>query len=366
MQKQFRHLLRFVAWAFVVQCTGAQTSAVKSLLSGSISWAIDPAFVHGERFVDFTVLTAFEIRAQDEIDCTFKLNQEIQCSSTAMLDRFGRICIDRYARNWGTNRMRPVATYTGWCPVDDIPVDAPVLGGSRNNFVVMDKRNINGLNVVFGKKKVTAQVDTATTGLVAYLMLDPEAESKPTGVLLPQCSTDLLSLSLPCAVNAFFNLSAEAVDTSATSGQNSTSSTGSSPDEFGLFKEEICSVDGCDFTSPSINIYWRGFSQPPEEFAKEGSSLAKITPALETFVPLCAADPADHAHNCTSALNPLTNYFSPVPHFPPFVEVAVTPHSQVGETSRAFRSFRVLVRRRLFASLSLSLCLRECMPVCAT
>eukprot|EP00961_Rhodomonas_salina_P089521 1203900-Rhodomonas_salina.1 len=330
MQHQLRILQLLGVLALGALSTEAQST--KPLLSGSLTWAIDPAFVQGKRLVKFTLLTAFEVTPED--DCTFELNQEVQCSSPAILERFGRLCIDRYLRQWSatSSRMTPVLpTYSGLCPVDE---NEPVLQGARNNFVVMDKRNINGLNVVFGKKEVTAKVNPTTTGLVAHLMLDAQVESKRTGVLLPQCVTNPAFLKVPCAVNAFHDLTAPIYERPSTtfSDPNSTETPAPPPaatsPHFGLFKEEECGIDGCTYESSSLNIYWRGFTSPLEDFAKEGSNLFKITPALETFVPLCTSDPSDIEHNCSSILNPLTNYFSPVPAFPPFVEVAVTPYSQ--------------------------------------
>lgn len=143
----------------------------------------------------------------------------------------------------------------------------------------------------------SSQVRPQVVGVAAYLAApNGTIIALRQGILLPQCSPT--SASAPCSEN-----------------------TDTGPGRAGLGKDpRTGAVIGAAHSTS--DAYWSGFvdaSASPLAFP-----LVRQTPALETFVTLCA-DAVQFPQTLDCTRRPINNYFSPVSRFPRIIEVAVTP-----------------------------------------
>ena len=229
--------------------------------------------------------------------CSYSVGQTVSCSSSWI---YGSLCVNAYSiSSQNLANLEPVL----------LPADSPgpcVQGanwtqGLKNLFTVISRKTINGLNVAFGMFNVTVDVAPAAGIILSYFATNLSVVgSKPgvlsgvlstqQGVLLPDCNQTGLR---PCAVNIF--------DQSGT---------------YGLFRTSTGVLDEYALA------YWGNLSQDPWTTVKEQS------PSLETVVTVCSSSSPPSVFDCGQGPDWLKNYFSPVPSFPAFVEVAVTPVTQ--------------------------------------
>jgi len=150
------------------------------LMSGQLTWAIDPGFAYSTREVTFTLLTAFEM----DPSCKYT-GEVVNCSGSASTTGHGRLCVDQFEM-FST-------------PFDDgtfsqVRIGAACSHSTANDFHIVSTRHINGLNIVFGKTVHTVQAENNTISMLAYF------KSSHTPVL-PQCELNITDTALPCAMN---------------------------------------------------------------------------------------------------------------------------------------------------------------------
>ena len=172
--------------------------------------------------------------------------------------------------------------------------------GLENSFIVVSRRSVNGLNITFGKLNRTVLVDPTADVVLSYFATNLGAGnpnsgvlSAQQGVLLPDCNQTRLR---PCAVNIVDQVGGR--------------------DSYGLFRSSTGVSDKYALK------YWGNLSQDP------WSTVKRQSPALETVIAVCSAAAPPSPFDCRGGPDWLKNYYSPVPVFPAFVEVAVTPQTQ--------------------------------------
>ena len=311
--------------ALVSCCWGAALSpTMQPILGGTMSWSIDPKFMNGGMYrrVTFELSTAFEVSAR----CTYAVGSPVECcpstgscSGTQSFDSVsnyhGVLCVIPIKNGWvGDSAAYQGGTSDTPCSYfANVTTQAVVKYGLVNAFTCLGKyvsqdvtsfsRLVNNVSVVTGVLTHTVTLDDDTVGLVAYLA-GPQGTviGWSQGLLLPQCPggiTGNLPTGQTCSYNTF------------------------DPQmRWGTRRNNVAgSVAAYPSFQSSADAYWRQFSSSVKLSSADGPSaswsLQQQTPALETFVPVCAAT------DCQAA-NPIKNYYSPSPFFPPFIEVAVT------------------------------------------
>ena len=162
------------------------------------------------------------------------------------------------------------------------------------------------MNVVHGALKHTVMVDDDVTGLVAYLAApNGTVISLAQGVLLPQCA--FVDGTIPCSRNT--NEKGHDDMTGALEGSH----LHTIYDPFsGTW------LEGATNTDVPIG------GSSAQRFTAFTWDQSKMTPALETYVPLCGR-PGLPGYALTCSEFPVNNFFSPVSGLNPVLEVAITP-----------------------------------------
>jgi len=264
---------------------GAHAESAQSpvkLMSGQLTWAIDPHFAQGTREVTFTLLTAFEM----DPNCNY-MGGVVNCTGSPSTDH-GTLCVDEFQMQVESD--------------DDRTFTQLLIGQScaANEFEIASTRHINGLNIVFGKFVHTVQAKNKTISMLAYFQSAPQSE-----LMLPQCQINITDTALPCAMNV------DDLDHP-------------NAPQFKLRKGTgFAAADGFN----SKETYWKGVSREqgsPYDFPARPSQNALF---FETHVRVC---PNSGSQNCKSSESTfhIKNYYSPVPTVPAFVEVAVTSYTQ--------------------------------------
>jgi len=189
-----------------------------------------------------------------DLRCTYEVGSKFSCA-----EDYGVLCVEQFQGN------PPSLSLLG-NPNRPCVVDAGQHAGTTNDFTVVRTRNVNGINVVFGKKTHRVSVNATTTVLTAYWK--SKNDKNNMGGLLKTCDTNATALETPCAIN--------------------------------------------DLSRENTPVRLSGVSYPN-------------MPSLETVVPVCALEGDFVLCSDVNGTDILGNYYSPIPVFPGFVEVAVTP-----------------------------------------
>eukprot|EP00291_Cryptomonas_curvata_P024301 CAMPEP_0172173314 /NCGR_PEP_ID=MMETSP1050-20130122/12975_1 /TAXON_ID=233186 /ORGANISM="Cryptomonas curvata, Strain CCAP979/52" /LENGTH=1465 /DNA_ID=CAMNT_0012845035 /DNA_START=193 /DNA_END=4588 /DNA_ORIENTATION=+ len=302
---------------------------MQPLLGGTLSWSIDQNFADGGEFrrVSFQLTTAFE----QSVSCDYNMDPIKCCPSSSVCEEsqktvesaamfHGVLCViplkiglvgDSYAFQGGTSDS--ACTYS-----TDVNSSNPVRFGLANAFTCIGKhdsndvssfsRKANNVNIATGVLTHTVTLEDDTEAIVAYLA-GPQGTviGWSQGILLPQCSGGITgenrNATQSCSYNTF--------DPQMRWGTRRDNAAGSA-----AARPSFHSV---------ADVYWRQFSSIVKLSSQDppgsGWTLGKQTPALETFVSVCAA--AD----CTST-KPIQNFFSPTSLFPPVIEIAITARTR--------------------------------------
>ncbi|EKX30997.1 hypothetical protein GUITHDRAFT_149565, partial [Guillardia theta CCMP2712] len=333
--------------AIVLELVNAQSNIpMQSLLGGHLSWAIDRNFARdpNSRTVQLTLSTAFTI--QDGLECSVTAPfEQVVCKPSANnnicpdptngcheAELFGVLCVAQLipdASSSGVLRSKyyvsgaqcghdvnyqSVNVSTNYSRVNVSPSQL----GKANRFIVTNHytqarptstvdRNWMpaGKEVLSGKMTHTVRVDQDAVGLVAWLAPRAQYDSlirSQTGLLLKQCQANMdTCMANPCSEGRKMFLSQDPVQSQTV---------GITGDYWVSFKSRLLFP----------------FSQPSAGYE---NTLVSFSPALETFVPLCSV--GSGSYSCSKGLS---NYFSPVVPFPPFIEIAITPFTR---SSSAYR-----------------------------
>jgi len=313
-----------------------QATPMQKLLGGHLSWEIDRNFARGSRTVTFTLTTAFTLDSglscttvsYEQVTCTPSVANSALCTGLPTgcneAELFGVLCVVQLVKS-GSNFVSKYNVDGAQCGHDiniksvtiftnnnRVNVSSSQLG-KANRFTVSNfysqlrdatsqtvDRNWMpaGKQVLSGKLTHTVSVDADAEGLVAWLAPRSAATNDPirtkTGLLLSSC-------------DEWYKDTTKALDTCMANrcSEGRTQNIGDSP--------VVSQTIGKSYD------YWNDFA------AEIGNKLDSLSPALETYVPLCKVG---------SCSNGLTNYFSPVVPFPPFVEIAITPFTRFSSAYR--------------------------------
>ncbi len=202
-------------------------------------------------------------------------------------------------------------------------------------------RLANGKRIVFGALAHSVYVNRSTVGLLAYLAApNGTVIDLKQSILLPQCK---LSTSISCSENTEPAFGRVGLNKNSMTGGSSTGRHTATDRYWANFLSNA----QLDMNSPNnrpgrTEKYYQG---SPAIFP-----LNSLTPALETYVPLCSDTSVSlHSTNCLNS--PINNYYSPVVRFPRLVEVPVTPQTRLAP--RRFRSSNGAVWRATSAPMVL-------------
>ena len=252
---------------------GGQTHLGFKLMSGQLTWEINPYFTTNtgddlsvtNRTVTFTLLTAFEMDPM----CDFRENV-VSCRGSSA-NNYGFLCVDQY-------KMKNADYDTEGKFVHDLigtacSKQAGPHTGRNNTFQIISTRHINGLNIVFGRLTHTVVATKDTIAMMAYFQ--PIAGT--TSAALPQCGINFNKTYLPCVMNAF--------DLDPKTGIPAIDPSFKLRTTPGFFENPN------DLFNPR-EPYWKSY----EALFSDDPKPEQAVPLFEVFVHLCATA---GAHQCT-------------------------------------------------------------------
>ncbi len=202
-------------------------------------------------------------------------------------------------------------------------------------------RLANQKRIVLGALAHTVYVRPETTGLLAYLAApNGTVIDMKQGILLPQCK---LTTDISCSENTEQSF--------GRAGLVKDSMTGAVVNGRHTAQDRYWAnfLDGAELdpNSPSLKSKLSEVYYAPES-GTPLYPLNRMSPALETYVPLCSDISISEPTNCLN--NPINNYYSPVVRFPRLVEVPITPQTKLAP--RRFRSANGAVWRATSAPMT--------------
>ena len=370
-----RHLRHFIfLFFFLFEPSNGQLLA--NLIGGNLNWTVNSNFgsqTNPTRTVSLTLTTLFT----QYPSCTYNQGRTVDCSGltinpqgcsgsgcTAAKTAYvhGTLCIAQLqycsAKNAQMDRCSSYVTkywpnQNAFHCLSDVNLGNQNVSldkiGKTNAFTVQvsydttclpgmtgDRTQYQiscGTSAVLGVLQHTVTVDDDVVALVAWLA--PYGTASPTslttkGLLMPPCSS---VTGGPCIVNL---------------------------DQTGRMTDSSGANIGSEFdsnTASADNLYWRLWSKPTANAATDSMAwvdtttgqaypsckvlvgcLALASPALETFIPLCAnkldysdpmiqGSPGDGSYppNTFCSNQPIKNYYSPVAQAPLAFSVPITP-----------------------------------------
>mmetsp|Transcript_14877 Transcript_14877/g.29870 ORF Transcript_14877/g.29870 Transcript_14877/m.29870 type:complete len:1377 (+) Transcript_14877:110-4240(+) len=348
--------------------TGQEQMA--NLMGGHLSWAVDPEFMDGNRYVDFELTTTFV----QKTGCSYTPGSSVTCTSMQaptctgtgatlnkckVAEAFGVLCIAQLmeqVNNAGrrvlyvpkelnnpqfaqcVHELNIQVEGQGMVVTSDGASITPTTEevGAVNAFTVMQVHDQNpadadmaedrwrsNTRLVVGRLRHRVKVADGAAGLVAWLSPRVGFENlvRERGLLLPACLTTTGNSAEPC----MSNLASFGREVTADTNSFEKDADGISAKAFkGL---PFSSSDG--YWHPSLADRFKQFWGANR--AECGNNIFGCheagAPALETYVPLCALEGI--AVQCDEREGEIFNYFSPAVPFPHVIEVAINTETSL-------------------------------------